>query len=165
MDVKVILERECNKCKRRMTVDIYRRLVRVYDRKDELIHTYRCLSKWGVHEDGSIKSPIDYMLEYYHNEENDCPLCNGFMREEINLKHFNEDVKPVLMKLNRVWKVIKEFKEFIANQKLKGSKKALETFVYALSDFEVSLASDYQELYKDLDKDLVFDTICREKVC
>jgi hypothetical protein len=158
-----ILERECNGCRRKMTVDIYRRMVKVYDNNDELIHTYKRISEWGLREDGSIKSPIDYMLDYYHDEENDCPLCNG---EEVDiLKRFKQDVKPVLMKLKRIWKVINEFKEYVEINKLKDSRKTLASLVYMVSDFEVSLATDYQELYKHLDKSLVFDTICREKVC
>lgn len=80
-------------------------------------------------------------------------------------QNFEQDVKPLLAKLKRFWKLIKEFKEFIKTQELKGSKKALFTFIYALSDFEVSLATDYQEIYKDLDGNFVFDTICQEKSC
>ena len=57
-----------------MTVDIYRRLVKVYDNNDELIHTYKRLSEWGLREDGSIKSPIDFMLEYF-SEKPQNPCC------------------------------------------------------------------------------------------
>jgi hypothetical protein len=154
-----ILERDCGRCRRKMTVDIYRRLVKVYDNNDELIHTYKRISEWGLREDGSIKSPIDYMLDYYHDEENDCPLCNG--EEVYIMNQFKQDIKPALMKLKRIWKAINEFKEYVEIHKLKDSKKTLASLLYMVSDFEVSLATDYQELYKGLDKDFVFNSICK----
>ncbi len=146
-----IFKRDCGKCGRRMTLDVYRGVISVHD--DNILHKYKALSQWGVHEDGSINSSLEYMFDY-----DDCPLCNG---EVDIMQQFKQDIKPVMMKLKRIWRAINEFKEFVETNKLRDSKKTLTSLVYMLSDFEVSLATDYQELYKGLDKDFVFNTICK----
>jgi len=115
---------------------------------NELMHKYKALSQWGVHEDGSIKSPTDYLTEYIEEEV-------------INVNQLKQEIKPVLMKLKRIWKVLNELKQYVEINKLRDSRKTLTSLVYMVSDFEVSLATDYQELYKGLDKDLVFNTICK----
>ena len=115
---------------------------------NELMHKYKALSQWGVHEDGSIKSPLDHLTEYIEEEV-------------INVNQLKQEIKPVLMKLKRIWKVLNELKQYVEVNKLRDSRKTLTSLVYMVSDFEVSLATDYQELYKGLDKDLVFDTVCK----
>jgi hypothetical protein len=73
------------------------------------------------------------------------------------VKCFEKDIKPILVRLKRIWKATNELKPMIKNKKL------VEIFIFALSDFEVSLASHYQRAYPEIDEKIVFDTICSEK--
>lgn len=77
---------------------------------------------------------------------------------------FLEDIRPILMKLKRIWRAISELKLVNKELKLSESKKALTELIYALSDFEVSLSNDFSNKYPELEYDLVFEAICKEKI-